>query len=316
MQAALSIRFLAFVDGRLPMPGDHSSFLYRYHALLHTLPRIRGYDPWWNAGTTDSCWAISGATGILALLASSRSGDCLTSTRPCPLLVGAVVVPWSLFWTVRLLGGSRLAALLAGLLALAPGDVYFWWLMAHGTLPAIVSASIAPLVIALAWRVFVRHDPRRILVVALGVALTLGTFWAGFASIVGPGLLDRRGDLLAPPAPARPAARRGLAAGVVLIHSHWLLGLPGSAADPVHDAEGVGPAHLAAVRRESLQPIVTGSGIRSPWCWASSALSCSPARCAGCMWGSSSRSWDGHSAGPAVPAPRARPILRGVRSGG
>ena len=45
VQGVLVDRFLAFVDGRLPLPGDHSSFLYRYHVLLHTLPRLRGYDP-------------------------------------------------------------------------------------------------------------------------------------------------------------------------------------------------------------------------------------------------------------------------------
>lgn len=258
VQAALSIRFLAFVAGRLPMPGDHSSFLYRYHALLHTLPRLRGYDPWWNAGTTDSCWAISGATGILGLfwplLAVWRLPDVYAAL---PLLVGAGVVPWSLFWTVRLLGGSRLAALLAGLLALAPGDVYFWWLMAHGTLPAIVSASIAPLVIALAWRVFVRHDPRRILVVALGVALTLGSFWAGFVPIVGPGLLIgtaicwrrlRRRDLL---------LAAGLAAGVILIHSHWLLGLLGSPQILYTTPRESDPLTWRQFVEASLQPIVT-----------------------------------------------------------
>jgi hypothetical protein len=129
---------------------------------------------------------------------------------------------------VRLLGGSRLAALLAGLLTLAPGDFYFWWFMAHGTLPFTVSAALAPLVVALAWRVFVRHDPRRILVLALAVTLNVGLFWIGFVWMIGPALLigaafrwrhlQRRDLVLA----------AALAACALLVHSHWLLVVLGS----------------------------------------------------------------------------------------
>ena len=104
-------------------------------------------------------------------------------------LVGAVFVPWCLFATTRILGGSRLAALLAGLLALAPSDVYFWWLVGHGTLPALVSAALAPLIVALAWRVFLRHDHRWPVVLLLAAALLLGVFWALIVLMVGPPLL-------------------------------------------------------------------------------------------------------------------------------
>jgi hypothetical protein len=67
IQVVLVVRFLVFVDGRLPLPGDHSPFLYRYHVLLHALPRLRAYDPWWNAGTADASAALSGAASTLAL---------------------------------------------------------------------------------------------------------------------------------------------------------------------------------------------------------------------------------------------------------
>ena len=129
---------------------------------------------------------------------------------------------------MRLLGGSWTAALLAGLLALAPSDVLFWWFMAHGTLPFAVSASLAPLVVALAWRVFVRHDHRWTLVAALTAALVLGLFWVLFSLMIGPALLIgaaicwrrlRRRDLWMAGA---------VAVAVLLVHSHWMLGLLGS----------------------------------------------------------------------------------------
>ena len=116
VQGVLVDRFLAFVDGRLPLPGDHSSFLYRYHVLLHTLPRLRGYDPWWNAGVLDPSAMLSGATATLAiswpLLTVWRLPDVYAAIVG---LVGVVLVPWCLFATTRVLGASRLAALLAGL---------------------------------------------------------------------------------------------------------------------------------------------------------------------------------------------------------
>ena len=228
IQLALVIRFLVFVDGRLPLPGDHGSFLYRYHSLLHVLPRLRGYDPWWNAGTVDSSAALSGAASTLALFWPLLWFGPLERVYATVLpLVGAGLVPWCLFAATRLLGGSRLAALLAGLLALAPDETYFWWFMAHGTVPAVVSAALATLSLALAWRVSVRHDPRRWLALALAACLTVGLFWALFAVMVGPALL------LGAALFWRRLGRRdlrlalGIAAALLLVHGHWLAGLRG-----------------------------------------------------------------------------------------
>lgn len=226
VQATLCARFLVFVDGRILMPGDHSSFLYRYHTLLHTLPRLRFYDPWWNAGAVDQSPALSGATAVLALSWPVLTIGNFPDVYPMFILVvGVLLAPWSLYATMRLLGGSRLAALLAGLLALAPGDVYFWWFMAHGTLPNIVSSALAPLVIALAWRVFGQRDHRWHLVLSLFATLLIGFCWVGFVMMVGPALgvgavvgwrrLRRRDLMLA----------TALVAGVLVIHAHWLVGL-------------------------------------------------------------------------------------------
>ena len=233
IQVALVVRFLVFVDGRLPLPGDHSSFLYRYHVLLHALPRLRAYDPWWNAGTADASAALSGAAGTLALFWPLLWLGPLERIYPAIVaLVGAGVVPWCLFAATRLLGGSALAALLAGILALAPDETHFWWFMAHGTLPAAISAALASLTIALAWRVLVRHDPRRWLALALVASLTVGLFWALFALMVGPALLV--GALVH----WRRLGRRelglvlGIAALLFVAHAHWLVGIAGAVRAP------------------------------------------------------------------------------------
>jgi hypothetical protein len=229
IQVALVVRFLVFVDGRLPLPGDHSSFLYRYHVLLHVLPRLRGYDPWWNAGTVDSSAALSGAASTLVLfwplLWIAPLERVYAAFVP---LVGAGLVPWCLFAATRLLGGSPLAALLAGVLALAPDETYFWWFMAHGTLPAAVSAALATLGIALAWRVFVCRDRRWWLVLGLVASLTIGLFWALFAVMVAPTLL--LGALIFRRRFGRGELRLALVilGTLVLVHGHWLAGLRGT----------------------------------------------------------------------------------------
>ena len=171
-------------------------------------------------------------------------------------LVGVVGAPWSLFATVRLLGGSRVAALLGGLLALAPGDVYFWWFMAHGTLPAMISAFLAPLAIALAWRVFARHDHRWTLVAALTVVLIVGLFWVLFVLMIGPALL--MGAAIC----RRRLCRRDLvlaavvAAAVLLVHSHWLLALLGSPQIGYIAPEGLGELTWRKFFEDSLQPVL------------------------------------------------------------
>ncbi len=127
--------------------------------------------------------------------------------------------------------------------------------MGHGTLPALVSAALAPLIVALAWRVFVRHDHRWPVVLLLAAALLVGVFWALLVLMVGPPLLLgavlywrrlRRRDLVLAGA---------LGAGVLLIHAHWLVGLFGT---HLGYAAPAGAAKLSWRRfvEDSLQPIL------------------------------------------------------------
>ena len=201
--------------------------------LLHTLPRLRSYDPWWNAGTADPSAALSGAASTLALFWPVLWLGPLERVYPAIVaLVSAGLVPWCLFAATRLLGGSALAAFLAGILALAPDETYFFWFMAHGTLPAAISAALATLTIALAWRVFVRHDRRWWLALVLAWSLAIGLFWALFALMVGPALLV--GALVH----WRRLRRRelglglGIAAALFVVHAHWLVGIAGAVRAP------------------------------------------------------------------------------------
>jgi hypothetical protein len=96
-----------------------------------------------------------------------------------------------------------------------------------------------PLIVALAWRVFLRHDRRWPVVLLLAAVLLLGAFWALIVLMVAPPLLLgaalywrrlRRRDL---------ALAGALAGGVLLVHVHWLVGLLGT------HLEYVAPAGVA-----------------------------------------------------------------------
>jgi hypothetical protein len=223
VQVALVARFLAAADGRLIFSDDHGAFLYRYHLLGRTFPRLIAYDPWWNAGTLDSSAVGGGAASVFLL---TRPLVWLGSLEAAYVwfipVVGILVAPWALFAATRALGLSRVAALLAGLLALAPEEHGFLWLFYRGTLPAMLAAALAPLAFALGWRVFVGRDRRWPLVLALVAVINLGSFWTLFPLMFLPGLLAGalgRRRL----APRDLAWALGVAGALFVLNAGWIL---------------------------------------------------------------------------------------------
>ena len=152
----LAWRFVDAVAGRLITSADHGAFIYRYRALARTFPRLISYDPWWNAGMVDESTAITGAALIhLLTWPLTRILPLETAYQWFIPLVAVVTIPWALYAATRLLGFSRLAGVVAALLAMVPADSYFTWLLTYGTLGALVTASLVPLTFVLAWRIFV-----------------------------------------------------------------------------------------------------------------------------------------------------------------
>lgn len=222
IQAVLAAHFVGVVDGRLIFSDDHGSFLYRYHMLDHTFPRLVNYDPWWNAGTLDDSAVGGGASNVFLLAWPLIRLLSLESAYVWFIpMVAIFVAPLSLFATTRLLGLPRLAALIAALLALAPEEHYFVWLLPRGTLPALVSASLAPLAFALGWRIFFARDRRWWTLLVFLAVVNLGSFWTLFPLMVLPGLL------------AGAVTRRGLRLGdlglalalgglLLLVNAGWI----------------------------------------------------------------------------------------------
>jgi hypothetical protein len=222
VQALLVARFVHAVSGQLVFSDDHGSFLYRYHMLARAFPRLVSYDPWWNAGVVDDSAVGGGAAGVFLLT--------WPITHLVPLeaayvwfvpVVAILAAPWSLFAAIRLLGLSRGAALAGGLLALAPEEHGFVWLLERGTLPAMLAAALVPLAFALAWRVLVLGDRRWATIAGLAVVANLGSFWMLFPLMVAPGLVAAG---LAGRVKARGlAVAAAVGAVLLLVNAGWIL---------------------------------------------------------------------------------------------
>ena len=231
IQAILAWRFVDAVAGRLITSADHGAFIYRYRALARTFPRLISYDPWWNAGMVDESTAITGAALIhLLTWPLTRILPLETAYQWFIPLVAVVTIPWALYAATRLLGFSRLAGVVAALLAMVPADSYFTWLLTYGTLGALVTASLVPLTFVLAWRIFVVRDRRWWMVMAFATTVHLGLLWPLFPLTLLPALLGtalllrrrlRRSDVV---------LGAGIAAAVLVLNASWLLSIPGMSA--------------------------------------------------------------------------------------
>jgi hypothetical protein len=222
VQALLVARFVHAVGGQLVFSDDHGSFLYRYHMLARTFPRLVSYDPWWNAGVVDDSAVGGGAASVflltwpIAYLASLE-----TAYAWFVPVVAILAAPWSVFAAIRLLGLSRGAALAGGLLALAPEEHGFVWLLERGTLPAMLAAALVPLAFALAWRILVLGDRRWATIVGLALVANLGSFWLLFPLMVAPGLVAA--GLAGRVKPRGLAVAAAIGVTLLLVNAGWVL---------------------------------------------------------------------------------------------
>lgn len=116
---------------------DHASFQHRIWAMESVAPSAFTYDPFWNGGRVTNSIAASGAwaPGIWMCLASGFGrADLRHVYSPVIAAYFLLVVPWLAFLSLRLAGASRLAGLVAAVLALGTHFDLFKHLLHFGTL--------------------------------------------------------------------------------------------------------------------------------------------------------------------------------------
>lgn len=166
VQAALSLLFLDYVDGRLIFNDDHPSFLYRLQLLQKYFPHVHFFNADWNAGYMSNEFYATGMMGVFYLVWPvlarlpdlSRIEHAHLYNYIFPYLF-IWLVPWSVWVAGKVLGFSAGGRFWSALLALAPSLGFFEWLLKFGTLGFSLSAGLFPLVFALALRVAFWDQP-------------------------------------------------------------------------------------------------------------------------------------------------------------
>ncbi|MCK5529024.1 MAG: hypothetical protein KAI74_05030, partial [Kiritimatiellae bacterium] len=153
---------------------DHPSFMFRLFEFTRTFPQLINFSPYWNGGTEHFVSVTSGtaAPGLLAypLLRFMQVHEVYTFVVG---LVFIVFVPWVAFVSLRAVGGDRVSASAAGLLALGVSQQYFLWMMHYGTVGSALAGSMILPLSAFTFRV-VRLDKCDLWT---GVALVLSAFF-------------------------------------------------------------------------------------------------------------------------------------------
>ena len=225
LQAALIVACLDYTQGALPTRDDHPSFLYRFHLLSASFPRLVVYNPEWNAGYLTTEIVASGALGpfllslpLLALVPLERAYGWIV-----PLLVIGVV-PWMIFGALRASGTSRTGAALGAALALAPTTALFRYALVFGVLPFVLSSASAVLAAALFARSFLENRGGAAATTLLVAATSLCLLWPFGALMLLPAIPAL---LVAAPRLDAPGRRRALAVGAALVAVNvaWLVPL-------------------------------------------------------------------------------------------
>ena len=148
--AGALFNYLYIADSRLLFSDDHPAFLQRLIQLKEHFPSIPIYDTNWNAGVDSLYLFASGALTPFFLFAPLiYATPLLEFYTLIPILITSVVLPVSLFLSMRLLGGSVLSASIAAILSLSAHSAWFLWCFSYGTMGFCSTAALIPLSLCL-----------------------------------------------------------------------------------------------------------------------------------------------------------------------
>ncbi len=140
---------------------DHPSFMYRLWLIGQSFPRLENYVPQWCAGTVEKTPILTGAwiPGIFFLPVWIFS---LPHEFYTPLfgIMYLVLVPLLIAGSIRILGGSRTAALCGAALSVIPTREYTLWLLHFGTIGANFAMALTIPISALLYRILFQKGGR------------------------------------------------------------------------------------------------------------------------------------------------------------
>lgn len=210
--------------GLPPARDDHPSFMFRLWTLGKTLPGLVHYNPYWNAGKADAYALASGAVTPGVLLWPLWKWVPVHEGYGLGLaILFLVLAPILAGFSVRLAGGSRVAALSGAVLSLGVTRNGFLWLLHFGTVGFSLCVLFLLPVSASLYRILWRGGDRRFSAVVLVAGMLLFLAWPAGVLLI-PALV------LAVLASARMWTRRtlllltGCAVVAALLYAPFLIG--------------------------------------------------------------------------------------------
>lgn len=186
LQLVIFVAWERETNGQMLFSDDHPSFLYRLQLLRSEFPNIPFYNTQWNSGYQAREFFPSGVLNVYLLalpfvyfFGDLQGADAARLYNFIIVYLYAFIVPWSVYLSARVLSLGHRAAIIAGILTLAPTLGVFEWMLKYGTLGFSMSAGLIPLALALAYRVFIADEkPQWWHVFALTAVSSLVIMWS------------------------------------------------------------------------------------------------------------------------------------------
>lgn len=164
--------------GMMAQGIDHPAFLYRLHEFFAVFPALGSYNPFWNGGTEHFIGVTSGAHSFGFLMAPFLLFLPLETAYSIALLFWiSIGFPWLAVFAFRR-AGMRMEGALAGGLAMLAFDraeyLFFWQ---SGNLGGMVAAMLAPILVAISYRIAVQRRGTAVDVLLLAVSAWLSCIW-------------------------------------------------------------------------------------------------------------------------------------------
>jgi hypothetical protein len=181
LQLSLGILWMQALGWQSPLSHlDHGAFLYA-HSIWDQFPYpLIHYNPFWNGGIEEWEPVRNGSFAAYALARPLTWFWPLSKayTLFIPLIFG-LILPWTIFFSLRSLGASRPGALLAALTGLIPHTNWVYW-VSTGASAGLLSAGLSLPALAAFWRLSQNRGNPWLNALAGAAAFSLALVWMPF----------------------------------------------------------------------------------------------------------------------------------------
>jgi hypothetical protein len=170
---------------------DHPTFLYRLWLLKQNFPFVPFYNPLWNGGIDARDFFATGTLNVFFLMAPLIYLFDLPGIYNLIItLIPFTLVPVLVFVAARIRGLTHPAPLIAGILSLSTGLLWYRWAFKYGTMGFITTSAFVPLNLVLVSRLLDSEGGlSRIQAILMVASFSLMLAWSPSGIVFAPAFL-------------------------------------------------------------------------------------------------------------------------------